>query len=171
LIGAKIDRKTLARAVEKGSFERRARGLFALPGLQRDLLVETCKRVPGGTICLLSALYFHGLISEEPPDVWVAIDHKARLPRIGRSPLKFVRFSGEAMTQGVVNLKVGGVPVRVYSPMKTIADCFKFRRRIGLKVGPAALQAAIQQGTYSRYRLLHFARICRVERLVARLIL
>jgi predicted transcriptional regulator of viral defense system len=100
--------------------------------------------------------------------VWVAIAHKARLPRVDALPLKIVRFSGEALGQGVVNLKVDGVPVRVYSPMKTVADCFKYRHQIGIEIAVAALRASIHQAKYSRYRLLHFARICRVEKLVRR---
>jgi len=96
----------------------------------------------------------------------MAIGHKARLPRVDALPIKIVRFSGETLTQGIVNLKVDGVPVRVYSPMKTIADCFKFRHQIGIDIAVAALRASIHQAKYSRYRLLHFARICRVEKLV-----
>lgn len=70
------------------------------------------------------------------------------------------------MTQGVVNSKVGGVPIRVYSPMKTIADCYKFRNKLGAEVARAALRASVEAESYSRYRLLHFARICRVEKLL-----
>jgi hypothetical protein len=96
----------------------------------------------------------------------MAIAHKARLPRVNVLPIKFVRFSGEALTQGIVNVKVDGVPVRVYSPMKTVADCFKYRNEIGIEIAIAALRASIHQGKYSRYRLLHFARICRVEKFI-----
>jgi predicted transcriptional regulator of viral defense system len=169
LSNAGIHRRYLAIACGQGLIKRVARGLYAPAGSERGRrqeLLQACRRVPRGILCLSSALYFHGLLRQEPPQVWMAIGHKARLPRVDALPLKIVRFSGEALTQGVVNLKVDGVPVRVYSPMKTIADCFKYRNQIGIEIAVAALRASIHQGKYSRYRLLHFARICRVEKLV-----
>jgi predicted transcriptional regulator of viral defense system len=106
------------------------------------------------------------LLHHEPSQIWMVIGRKARLPRVEALSLKIVRFSGEALRQGVVNLKVDGIPVRVYSPMKTVADCFKYHHQIGIEIAVAALRASIHQAKYSRYRLLHFARICRVEKLV-----
>ena len=94
------------------------------------------------------------------------IDHKARLPNVQIFELEVVRFSGDALTQGVVNRRLGNTPIRVYSPMKTIADLLKCRGRLGIDVATQVLQASIETKQYSPYRLLHFARICRVERLV-----
>jgi predicted transcriptional regulator of viral defense system len=164
-----VDRKTLSRLDKQGTkVEKRSRGLYAIAGSQNARharLAEACKRVPGGAICLFSALYFHDLITEEPPEVWMAIDRKARRPCAASLRLKFVRFSGLALSQGVINLNLGGVPVRVYSPMKSIADCFKYRN-IGLEVGVAALAAAVEQNLYNRQKLLRFADICRVRKIV-----
>jgi predicted transcriptional regulator of viral defense system len=164
-----VHRRYLAIACGQGLIERVARGLYATAGTKSDgrqELLQACRRVPHGILCLFSALYFHRLLRQELAQVWMAIAHKARLPRVNALPLKVVRFSGEALTQGIVNVKVDGVPIRVYSPMKTVADCFKYRNQIGIEIAIAALRASIHQGKYSRYRLLHFARICRVEKLV-----
>ena len=166
LPAVQVERKTLARGCQKGEIERLGRGMYSLPGRNRDQIAEACLRVPQGVVCLPSALYFHGLIARKPQEIWMAIGPKARLPRVDFLPLKIVRFSGDALTQGVVNSKIGGVPVRVYSPMKTIADCYKFRSKLGAEVARAALRASVETGSYSRYRLLHFARICRVEKLL-----
>lgn len=164
-----VHRRYLAIACGQGLIERVARGLYATPGTKRDghqVSLQACRRVPHGILCLFSALYFHRLLGQEPAQVWIAIAHKARLPHVNALPLKVVRFSGEALTQGIVNVKVDGVPVRVYSPMKTVADCFKYRNQTGIEIAIAALRASIHQGKYSRYRLLHFARICRVEKFI-----
>jgi predicted transcriptional regulator of viral defense system len=164
-----VHRRYLAIACGQGLIKRVARGLYAPAGSERGRrqeLLQACRRVPRGILCLSSALYFHGFLHQEPSQIWMAIGHKARLPRVDALPLKIIRFSGEALTLGVVNLKVDGVPVRVYSPMKTIADCFKFRHQIGIDIAVAALRASVHQAKYSRYRLLHFARICRVEKLI-----
>jgi predicted transcriptional regulator of viral defense system len=165
-----VDRKTLARLVAQDKVEKRSRGLYALAGSEkvRDArLAEACKRVPGGVICLFSALYFHELTSDEPPAIWMAIDRKARAPSAASLRLKIVRFSGRTLAEGVTNLNRGGVPLRVYSAMKTIADSFKYRGKIGLEVGVGALAAAIEQHRYNRQKLLRFADICRVPKIVA----
>jgi predicted transcriptional regulator of viral defense system len=128
LADAGIHRRYLAIACSQGLIQRVARGLYVPVGSVRNgrqLMLQACRRVPHGVLGLSSALYFHCLLQQEPPQVWMAIGDKARVPRVDSIPLKIVRFSGEALTQGIVNLKVDGVPVRVYSPMKTVADCFK----------------------------------------------
>jgi hypothetical protein len=103
-----------------------------------------------------------------PSQVSMAIDRKARLPAVDSLRLKIFRFSGQSLTQGVMNLTVNGVPVRVYSPMKTVADCFKYRNKIGIEIGAEALTAAIKQNKYNRQKLLRFASICRVTKIVNR---
>lgn len=166
LTAVDVERKTLVRGCKKGAIERLGLGMYSLPGRNRDQIAEACLRVPHGVVCLPSALYLHGLIAKKPQEIWMAIGPKARRPRVDFLPLKIVRFSGDALTQGVVNSKIGGVPIRVYSLMKTIADCYKFRNKLGAEVARAALRASVETGSYSRYRLLHFARICRVEKLL-----
>lgn len=163
---ANIDRKILQRACNRGLVERVGRGAYRLPETQENPIAAACKRVPKGVICLHSALAFHRLVEAQPPEIWMAIGPKERIPQSIGAPIRFVRFSGDALTQGVQSLNLGGVPVRVYSPMKSIADCLKFRNKIGAAVAPSALKASVRNGTYSRVRLLHFAKICRVEKLL-----
>jgi predicted transcriptional regulator of viral defense system len=158
-------------AYKNGLIEKTGSGIYSLPGKAQtpgDRLVEACKRVPQGVICLFSALWFHGLIAEEPDAVWMTIDTKARAPQIDSRPIKFVFASGDALAQGVVTLGlIDEVQIRVYSPMKTVADCFKYADKIGTEVGLAALAAAVASNKYNRQRLLRFAEICRVKQAVA----
>jgi predicted transcriptional regulator of viral defense system len=109
------------------------------------------KRVPQATVCLLTALQMHGLTTQQSHQVWIALDGKARRPRLTDLPVRVVRFSGAALTAGVETRKVEGVTVRVYGPAKTVADCFKYRNKIGLGVaiGPCATTGG---GTQSEAR-------------------
>ena len=125
-------------------------------------MATACKLVPRGVICLLSALQFHDLTTQAPFEVWMAIDVRARRPRRKTPPLRIVRFSGEALTAGVETHKVEGVPVRVYGPAKTVADCFKYRNKIGLDVALEALRDYRREHPGGMDELWHFARICRV---------
>jgi predicted transcriptional regulator of viral defense system len=168
---AGIHQQYVADACNSGVIQRVGRGTYSLPDRKvtpRQRLVEACKRVPQGVICLFSALWFHGLIAEEPKAVWMTIDKKARAPRGDLLPIKFVFSSGAALTQGVVTLGlVEEVQIHVYSPMKTVADCFKYADKIGAEVGPAALAATVSSNKYNRQRLLRFAEICHVKQAVA----
>jgi predicted transcriptional regulator of viral defense system len=163
--------REISDARRAGTIEKVGRGLYTLPQQQqsgRQRLVEACKRVPNGVLCLKTALWYHGLISEEPPSVWMMIDTKAREPQVDSFPIEFVRSSAEAFSQGVVTLGlIDEVQIRVYSPMKTVADCFKYADKIGAEVGPAALAASVACNKYNRQRLLRFAEICRVKQAVA----
>jgi predicted transcriptional regulator of viral defense system len=96
----------------------------------------------------------------------MAIDRKARKPIVKALRLRFVRFSGDALTQGVVNTRIDGMPVRVYSVAKTVADCFKYRNKIGLEIATHSFRESFRQRKCSRERLQHFARICRVSRIL-----
>jgi predicted transcriptional regulator of viral defense system len=129
-------------------------------------LVLACKRVPHAVVCLNSAIQFHRIFSICPDSIWMAIDRKARKPIANGLRLHFVRFSGQALTQGVINIRIGGVPVRVYSVAKTVADCLKYRKKIGTNIALLALKESLRQKKCSRERLRHFARICHVERFV-----
>ena len=102
-------------------------------------LAEACKRVPHGVVCLLSALRFHGLTTQLPYEIWMAIPGTTRRPNVRRPALRFHRFSGLAMTDGIEAHSIEGVQVKVYHPAKTVADCFKFRNKIGLEHAPALL--------------------------------
>ena len=145
LAGLGIPRVALTRAVEGGVLERVGRGLYGLPGRRKSAhvtLAEVARRVPKGVICLLSALRFHNLTTQAPFEVWLAIPNKSATPRLDRPLLRLVRFSGKALTEGVEEHLVDGVPIRVTSVAKTVADCFKYRNKIGLDVALEALREA-----------------------------
>jgi predicted transcriptional regulator of viral defense system len=138
-----IPRVILTRLHMKERLRRVARGLYVLPEAdvsEHHSLAEACKRVPDGVVCLLSALRFHGLTTQSPFEIWMAIDVKARKPKVETPHLRVVRFSGKALVYGVEEHQVEGVPVRVTSPAKTVADCFKYRNKIGLDVAVEALK-------------------------------
>ncbi len=155
----------LRRLCQEGQIERVARGVYV--AADRDLgahqtLAEAAKRVPKGVICLLSALRFHEIGTQSPHRVWMAIDRKAALPKIEELPIEIVRFSGSALSEGVEEHDIGGVAIRVYCPAKTVADCFKYRNKIGLDVALEALEDAWQQNEVTAEDLWNYARICRV---------
>lgn len=139
----------LQRLTARGVLTRVARGIYALADgaegadiTAMHTMVEACLRVPSGVVCLLSALRFHNLTTQAPRAVWMAIDPKARLPKIPYPPLRIVRFGGTARTTGVEKHLVEGQEVQVYSVAKTVADCFKYRHKIGLDVAIEALNDA-----------------------------
>jgi predicted transcriptional regulator of viral defense system len=125
-------------------------------------LAEACKRVPHGVVCLLSALQFHDLTTQAPFEVWMAISEKAWLPRVAYPPLRIVRFSGAALTSGIEEHQIEGVPVRVYCPAKTVADCFKYRNKIGLDVALEALRACWKKRRATMDDLWEAAKVCRM---------
>ena len=142
LEAAGIPGSYLSRLARNGELDRVGRGLYTLvdsaPSEHRSL-AEVGKRVPRGVVCLLSALRFHELTTQTPFEVWLAIGQKDRTPRPNGTRLRIVRFSGKARTSGVEAHIIEGVPVRVYGPAKTVADCFKFRNKIGIDVAVEAL--------------------------------
>ena len=143
VVAVGIPRVTLTRMVEAGVIERVARGLYALPDAdvtEHRALMEACKRVPHGVICLLSALRFHELTTQAPHEVWLAIETKARKPAVGSPPLRIVRCSREALTAGVEVHDIEGIEVPVTTPARTVADCFKYRNKLGVDVAIEALR-------------------------------
>ena len=149
----------------RGLLDRVGRGMYALRDIEateHHSLAEACKRVPHGVICLLSALRFHGLTTQAPFEVWVAIDFKARLPKPDDLPLRIMRFSGKALNEGVEEHRIEGVLVKVYNPAKTVADCFKYRNKIGRDVALEALKDCLRQRKCTRDDLWRYAKICRV---------
>ncbi|MNR94747.1 hypothetical protein D3C86_923300 [compost metagenome] len=157
-------RWALRRLVEKGLVVRNGRGIYSLADYSTEgqALIEACKLVPHGVICLLSALRFHELGTQSPHEVWMAIDPKARLPRPDGPQLRIVRYSGPALTEGVETHRIDEMEIRVYSKAKTIADCFKYRNKIGLDVALEALRDYRRDPRNSMDELWHFAKICRV---------
>jgi predicted transcriptional regulator of viral defense system len=160
-----IPREYLRRLLDEGLLERTGRGLYVVAGSKptpNNTLAEACKRVPHGVVCLLSALRFHELTTQAPFDVWLAIDAKARLPKVDYPPIRIVRFSGKALEFGVQEHPIEGVAVRVYSRAKTIADCFKYRNKTGLDVALEALRDCWNQRRATMEGLLAAAAVCRV---------
>jgi len=160
-----IPRVYLTRLCQKGLVERVGRGLYRLARAETSehiTLAEAAKLVPNGVVCLLSALSFHGLTTLIPHEVWMAIDVKARRPKVAGVPLRIVRFSGKALTAGVEIHRIDGVPVKITCPAKAVADCFKYRNKIGLDVALEALRECRRQRKCSLEDLWHYAKICRV---------
>ena len=127
---------------------------------------EVSRRIPSGIICLLSALQFHGLTTQLPYEVWIAIDRKQWRPKTDDLPVRIVRFSGEALSTGFERHKIEGVPVKIYGPAKTVADCFKYRNKIGTDVAVEALRTCINERKCSRDEIWRFAQVCRVARVM-----
>jgi len=160
-----IPRVYLTRLCQKGLVERVGRGLYRLARAETSeyiTLAEAAKLVPNGVVCLLSALSFHGLTTQIPHEVWMAIDVKARRPKVAGVPLRIVRFSGKALAAGVEIHRIDGVLVKITCPAKTVADCFKYRNKIGLDVALEALRECRRQRKCSLEDLWHYAKICRV---------
>lgn len=165
-----ISRQYLRLACEKRLVERVGRGLYRVPGAmmtEHQSFAEVCKRAPTAVICLLSALRFHDLTTQNPTEVWIAIGEKAYLPRIDTVATRVARFSGPAFAEGVETHKVAGAQVKVYSVAKTVADCFKYRHKVGVDVAIEALRDSLQQRKASMDDLVRYARVCRVERVMS----
>jgi predicted transcriptional regulator of viral defense system len=156
-----IPRIYLTRLVADGILERPSRGLYVLANAdvtENHSLAEACRRVPHGVVCLLSALQFHGLTTQLPFEVWMAIDRKARLPKVEYPPLRFVRFSGADLKCGVVARNVEGVTVNVTDPARTVVDCFAYRNKIGVDVALEALRDLLRKKKASADDLHRVAR-------------
>ena len=133
----------IRRLTRTGQLQRLGRGLYALPSLEpseHHSLAEIAKRVPKGVFCLLTALRFHGLGTQNPREVWLAVDRRAGIPRIDFTPVRVVRISGAALSTGIDDHELEGVRVRITSPARTVVDCFKFRNKIGIDVAVEALR-------------------------------
>ncbi|WP_018876727.1 MULTISPECIES: type IV toxin-antitoxin system AbiEi family antitoxin domain-containing protein [unclassified Thioalkalivibrio] len=160
-----LPRVALTRLVRQGMLARVARGLYALPDRpvsEHTALAETARKHPRAVVCLLSALRFHNLTTQSPFEVWLAIPNKARAPRIDYPALRIVRFSDPLLAEGVEEYLIEGVPVRVTGIARTVADCFKYRNKIGLDVALEALREAWSEKRVRMDELWQFARLCRV---------
>jgi predicted transcriptional regulator of viral defense system len=165
LLALGIPRISLTRAVRRGQLERVNRGLYGLTGREVSAhrsLAEVARKVPKGVVCLLSALRFHGITTQAPFEVWLAIENKSLAPKLDYPPLRIVRFSGAAFTEGVEEHVVDGVTIRVTGVAKTIADCFKYRNKIGLDVSLEALREAWHTKRMTSDDIWRYAKVCRV---------
>ena len=159
----------LRRLCQRGLLTRTGRGLYVAADAEISVhhgLAQAAKRVPNGVICLLSARQFHELGTQRPFEVWMALDRSAARPRIDYPPLRIARFSGKALTEGVEQHSIENVPARIYCAPKTVADCFKYRNKIGLDVALEALRDCREQKKCSNDDLWRYAKICRVANIM-----
>lgn len=160
-----LPRAYVGNLAREGLVERVGRGLYrslSVALTEQHTLAEVGRRVPQGVVCLLSALRYHDLTTQSPTEVWLALDSKARTPKTDLLPLRIVRFSGAALTAGIEEHLVEGVPVRVYDPAKTVADCFKYRNKIGLEVALEALRMGWRERRFTMDQLWGYATVCRM---------
>jgi len=160
-----VPRTYLKQLVECGDLLKTGRGLYvqtAAPMTENHSLAEAAKRSPKGVICLISALRFHGLTTENPAAVWLAIPRGTRVPKSTTPTLRVVTLSGEMMTEGIKQHIIQGVSVPVYGVAKTVADCFRFRNRIGVNIAVEALRDAWRDKKATSEELWHYAKVCRV---------
>jgi len=160
-----LPRVALTRLVRQGLLTRVGRGLYAHPDRtvsEHASLAEVARKHPQAIVCLLSALRVHNLTTQSPFEVWLAIPNKARAPKLAYPPLRIVRFSGAALTEGIEDHQIDGVTVRVTSVERTVADCFKFRNKIGVDVAIEALREAWMGKRVHMDELWRCATLCRV---------
>jgi predicted transcriptional regulator of viral defense system len=162
---AHVHPEYLRRLCEKGTLIRIGRGLYMPADAQPTAnvsLAQAARRVPHGIVCLLSALRFHEIGTANPFEVWIALARDARRPQVEYPPLRTVRFSGKALTEGVERHRIESVQVKIYNPAKTVADCFKYRNKIGLDVAIEALRDCIRRRKCTQAQLWQYAKVCRV---------
>ena len=170
VLGRGIHTQTLTRLVAEGRLERVSRGVYAWPDVdvtEHHSLVLASAAVPNGVVCLVSALVFHGIGTQLPHEVWLALDPRARKPTTTAAvPLRLVRPSGPSLTYGVEMHRLEGRPVPVFSLAKTVADCFKYRNKVGIDVAVEALRESLFEGRLTPADLGPAARACRVENVI-----
>lgn len=161
-----IARVVLTRLVSSGALERVGRGVYRLPGKQgaeHESLTTIAVKVPQAVFCLLTALQIHGLTTQLPRQVWVAMPQGSHAPKMDYPPIKMVQFSGDALAQGIEVMQAGQVALRVYGVAKTVADCFKHRNTVGLDVALEALKETLSTRKATADELWRFAKVCRVS--------
>jgi predicted transcriptional regulator of viral defense system len=160
-----ISGEYLNKLLAEGELERPTRGVYRLPDrpvTERTQLAEVAKRVPNAVVTLLSALQFHGLTTQLPHEIWIAIPEGMRTPRIDYPPVRVTRFAHEPYQYGIEKHRVDGIEVKVYSAAKTVADCFKLRGQIGLDVALEALRDCRRQRKGTTDQLWEAAKVCRM---------
>jgi predicted transcriptional regulator of viral defense system len=164
-----ITRYMLYSLRDKGIIEQVSRGVYRLvelAPLSNPDLVTVSLRYPNAVICLISALSYHNITTQIPHAVSVAVPRESRVPSLDYPPIRAHRFSYEAYTSGIENHTVDGVPVKIYTPEKTLADCFKFRNKVGLDTVVEAIRFYRERRSIKVDDLMRYAKICRVKRLM-----
>ncbi len=168
-ITAGIHPRKLYAMRDQGIVERLSRGVYRLSELKPlgdPDLVSVTVRIPKGVVCLISALAFHEITTQIPHQVYIAIDRHSRPPNIDFPPIRVFRFTGEAYKSGIETHETEGIQLRIYCPEKTIADCFKYRNKIGFDVAIEALKLYRKRMGFKVDALMHFAQVCRVEKVM-----
>jgi predicted transcriptional regulator of viral defense system len=161
-----INRYTLYTLLERGIIDQISRGIYRLtelPPINNPDLVTVALRFPDSVVCLVSALSYHEITTQIPHAVSIAVDRETRAPTLDYPPLRVHRFSGEAYSSGIEEHIIDGVPVKIYSPEKTLADCFKFRMKIGMDTVLETLKLYNTRKKVDIGKLLRFGEICRVK--------
>jgi predicted transcriptional regulator of viral defense system len=166
-----VDEMCLYRLLERGEVRRVSRGIYERCG--RDITERTtdamvCKRFPNAVVCLLSALQIYDVTTQMPHRVWIAVDQNAWRPMEGAIPIRLniTYMSGNALTEGVTEMTFEGVKVRVFNLAKTVADCFKFRNKVGIDVAIEALKEVRRNKLVTSDDLWHYIRICRMTKVM-----
>ena len=168
-LGEGIHPRTLYELQRSGILDQLTRGLYRLadlPPLGNPDLVSVSLKIPDGVLCLISALAYHEITTQVPHEVYVALERGTETPRLNHPPLRVFWFSGQSFTAGIEKHKIDGVPVRIYSPEKTIADCFKYRNKIGLDIAIEALKLYRERKRFKRDDLVKFSQVCRVGQIM-----
>lgn len=166
---AGVHPRTIYKMRDQGVIARLGRGMYRfadMPRLGNPDLATVAMKVPKGVICLISALSYHEMTTEIPHEIYLALPRGAEPPRLDYPPLRIFWFSGSAFSEGVEQHDADGIPVKVYNPEKTLADCFKYRNKIGLDVVLEALKFYRQRKHFQADDLMRYARICRVEKVM-----
>jgi len=164
-----ISRYMLYSLRDKGVTEQLSRGVYRLselPPVSNPDLFTVSIRFPNAVICLISALTFHELTTQIPHEVSIAVSRESRTPVLAWPPLAVHRFSKTAFEAGIEKHDIDGVTVRMYSPEKTLADCFKFRNKLGMDVVLEALKFYKAGKAFNVEKIMRYARICRVEKII-----
>src|SRR5208337_2092377 len=166
---AGIHPRTLYDMRDEGVVEQLSRGLYRLadlPALSNPDLVTVALKIPAGVVCLISALAYHEITTQIPHEVHVALSRGTEPPRLKHPPLRVFWFTGRSFTEGIETHKVDGIRLRVYSPEKTLADCFKYRNKLGLDTVLESLRLYRSRKRPNVDDLMKFARVCRVEKVM-----
>lgn len=165
-----IHRSVLRTWLRGGTAKRVGRGLYRRTDVEPneyETIALVAARVPQAVVCLLTALRVHGIGTQAPREVWIALDRKARKPQLGKLPVRVVRFSGPMLTCGVETREIQGLPVQITSPARTVVDCFRYRNKIGLDVALEAMREVLATRRASIPEILRIAEVGRVRRVIA----
>lgn len=168
-IRAGIHPRTLYEMRDEGIVEMLSRGLYRLGDLQplsNPDLVAVALRIPNGVVCLISALAYHEITTQIPHEVYIAVERGSRSPKVDYPPVRVFRFTRQAFKSGIESHIIEGVQLRIFSLEKTIADCFKYRNKIGLDTAIEALKLYRERKSFKVDDLMRFARVCRVEKVI-----